>query len=141
MLELDQHLGQVAMLLARIFLGLLFIWQGYDKIFKLGISKVEETFRYELQGKGVPSALFPLTAFFSSWTEFLGGILLLFGFFKSIGCLLLGLDLILVISAMSMINPIWDMKFVFPRVALLLFVMLIPAAKDFFSLDYFLFYR
>jgi len=141
MLELDQHLGQVAMLLARVFLGILFIWQGYDKIFKLGIPKVEETFRYELQGKGVPSNLFPLTAFFSSWSELLGGILLLLGFFKSIGCLILGLDLILVISAMSMINPIWDMKFVFPRVVLLLFVMLVPPTQDLFSLDYLFFYR
>ena len=78
------------------------------------------------------------SAFYTSVVEFFGGILLIFGLFKPIVLALLGIDLIMVAMAFSIIEPMWDMKHVFPRLVLLSALMIIPHNWELYSIDYFM---
>jgi putative oxidoreductase len=128
----------IAMLLARVFLGILFVFQGYDKLFNVGIRNVTEGFHSGMAGKNIPSAAVKAGAWFTSLAEFTGGGLLILGLLKYIALYILAADIILVSVAFSIIRPMWDLQFVFPRLVLLIFLLLAPAAWDLISMDYLL---
>ncbi|MBX7093651.1 MAG: DoxX family membrane protein [Flavobacteriales bacterium] len=132
------HLPAAGILFLRLMLGMLFLFQGYEKVALIGTSKVAETFRYELKKSFLPDWLFSATALYSSWVELIGGALLILGLLKPLAFLFLGVDLILVTAAMGMMNPLWDLKHVFPRMILLVILMFIPIAQDVFSIDHLL---
>jgi uncharacterized membrane protein YphA (DoxX/SURF4 family) len=136
--QLEIYMPSMALLFARVVLGSLFLYQGIDKVFNMGIENVSETYKNELKKSWIPSFVFPMTAIYSSYIELLGGILLIIGLFKSAVLLLLAFDLILVTLAMSTIAPLWDMRYVFPRMLLLILLMIVPSAVDLFSLDHLL---
>ena len=112
--------------------------QGYDKVIKVGLSNVITTFKYEMSKPHLPDYIFTLTAYYTSYAEFIGGFMLIIGFMKYYALYALGLDLILVAIAMGMINPLWNMEFVFPRLVLLLILLLLPESWDKFSFDHLL---
>jgi len=126
---------QMAVCIARIFLGTLFLLQGYDKVYKVGVNKIIPVYQTQLRNSGLPAAVIIFAAYYTSWIELLGGFMLIAGFLKYYVLFALGIDLIMVAVAMGLIEPLWRMDFVFPRLALLLFLLLIPPAADYFSLD------
>ncbi len=123
-------------LLVRVFTGILFLFQGYDKLFKLKISGVVEAFNFEAQKQNVPQGFVKVMAAYTSTIEFFGGILLILGAFKTIILSLIGLDLVLVAVAFSVIQPMWDMKHVYPRLVLVSALLMFPAAWGYFSIDH-----
>lgn len=125
-------------LILRVFCGVIFMFQGYDKIFKVKIRGVIETFRYEAQQKNIPSFLLTFSAYYTSYVEFFGGLLLILGLFKNYALCLLGLDMIMVATAFSYLKPMWDMRFVFPRLILVAILLILPTRWAFFSLDHLL---
>jgi putative oxidoreductase len=125
----------------RVILGILFFFQGYDKIFRVKMTGVIEFFHLEMQRHKVPSFVLVFAAYFTSMAEFIGGGLLILGIFKSLAYYLLGLDLLLVCGAFSMMKPMWDMNMVFPRLVILAILLYLPAAWDILSLDHLLFGR
>ncbi|MEI6815910.1 MAG: DoxX family membrane protein [Bacteroidota bacterium] len=120
----------------RVFLGSLFLLQGYDKVFKIKIKGVYETFELPMRSKNMPNFILMLAAIFTSYTELLGGLFLILGLFKSFALYFLGIDLLLVAIAFGMLNPMWDMQFVFPRLVILVTLLLIPVEWDIISIDY-----
>lgn len=134
---MSYHHETAAALITRVFLGVLFFFQGYDKVFKVKIKGVIETFEYSIISKHLSKTLLVLIAFFTSYIELIGGFLLIIGFLKYYTLYFLGLDLILVAVAFGMIKPMWDMQFVFPRLLLLLLLLVIPSQWDVVSVDYF----
>ncbi|HCA82654.1 MAG TPA: hypothetical protein DEP18_02625 [Flavobacteriales bacterium] len=132
------YLPALAIAFARILLGVLLFYQGIDKVFGLGIKRVSETYKQELNKAWIPSWVFPITAHYSSWVELIGGGLLILGLFKVVVLPLIAFDFLLVAMAMSTMSPLWDMRHLFPRVVLLLLVMIVPFMIDIFSLDHFL---
>lgn len=122
-------------LILRTFCGVIFLFQGYDKLFKVKISGVIETFRFEAQQKNVPSFLLTLAAYYTSYVEFFGGLLLIVGLFKNYALCALGLDLIMVAVAFSYMKPVWDMRNVFPRLILVALLLFMPTRWAYFSLD------
>jgi len=122
----------------RVILGILFFFQGYDKIFNVKISGVTDFFREQMSGKKMPSFVLSLSAYFTSYVEFLCGGLLILGLFKTYAMYLLGLDLIIVCGAFSMIKPMWDMQLLFPRLIILAILLYLPQEWDIFSFDYLL---
>lgn len=124
---------------ARVFLGLLFFFQGYDAVFRVGIGSVIRTYQNSFASKGIPPFLTVFGSWFTSYVELIGGLLLVFGLFRYPVMYLLGLDLIVASIAFGIANPMWDMRFVFPRLALLLFLLSIPAVWDRACLDALLF--
>jgi uncharacterized membrane protein YphA (DoxX/SURF4 family) len=134
---LTEHSTDLALLFARLLLGILFFIQGCDKLFGIGFRQVAEEFRMEYLNKSwIPEFSFPLLAGFSSFAEFTGGLLLITGLFIPLGLLLLSLNILIVVIGMGIKEPVWDMRYVFPRIVLLLLLWFTLAAPDTFSLDY-----
>lgn len=125
-----------AALLARVFLGMLFLFQGYDKIFRMGMKQLIQTIHTPLEDKGVPTLVSEIGAYFTSYTEFIFGGLLIVGFLKYYCLYFLGIDLLFAAFAFGMVEPMWDMKHIFPRLALLIFLLIIPSQWDKISIDY-----
>jgi len=137
MIPIATNIHEVSVaLLARVFLGMLFLFQGYDKIFRMGIKQVVETIHTPLEEKGVPLLVSTIGAYFTSYTEFIFGGLLIVGFVKYYCLYFLGIDLLFAAFAFAMVEPMWDMKHIFPRLALLIFLLLIPSQWDKISVDY-----
>lgn len=132
-MEVDYNFA-VFELVFRLFCGVLFIYQGYDKIFVIGMKNVIETFSSEANRKHVPKFFVVLSSYFSSLVEFVGGALLILGLFKPIVLTLLGIDLVIVAIAFSTIQAMWDMKNVFPRLMLVGILMVTPNNWEVFSL-------
>jgi uncharacterized membrane protein YphA (DoxX/SURF4 family) len=125
-----------AVLIARVFLGILFFLQGYDKVFRMKVSKVIETIHTPLEVKGVPTIFSAVGAYFTSYVELVCGGLLIIGFAKYYCLYLLGFDLLFVTLAFSLVEPVWDMRHIFPRLALLIFLLIAPSQWDVISIDY-----
>lgn len=116
---------QAAELLLRIFAGILFFFQGYDKVFRIGLKGVTDTFMADASRYRIPRGLVSLLTWYTSLAELIGGLLLMAGLFTFPALCALGLDLVLVALAFSFIEPMWDMKHVFPRLLLLVALMLL----------------
>ena len=125
-------------LLPRLFLGVLFIAQGYDKAFRIKIRGVVDAFQAPAELHHVSRNLLQFSAWFTTTVELIGGLLILVGLFRYFAMYILGVDLLLVSIAFSLVNPIWDLKHIFPRLLLLILLLLMPPAWDVVSLDYWL---
>ena len=129
---------EIAELIIRLFTGILFLFQGYDKIFKVKINVVTDTFLEDAEHYHIHKPLVSLVTYFTSFIEFIGGILLILGLFTNYTLLALGFDLVLVCFAFSLIRPMWDMQYVFPRLILITFLLFIPNEYNKIALDYIL---
>ncbi len=121
--------------LVRLFCGIIFLFQGYDKLFTVKITGVVNSFSLETSKLRVPRFLVFIVAFATSIIEFLGGIMLILGLYKNITLTLLGIDILIVTMAFSFLNPIWDMRHVFPRLLLIVMLLLMPSEWFHFSLE------
>jgi len=132
---MDDHKFQITELLIRLFAGILFLFQGYDKLFKIKMKGVISSFTVDSDRQNIPRAFVATIAYYTSITEFAGGILLMLGLFTSFTLYALGLDLLLVCFAFTYMQPMWDMKHVFPRFLLIVLLLLLPSSYNEFSLD------
>ncbi len=135
---LTQHHESIAALIARVFLGLLFFFQGYDAVFKVKTSNVIDTYESSFANKGIPHFFTVCGAWFTSYAELIGGLFLITGLFEYWSLSLLGLDLVVASIGFGIVSPMWDTRHVFPRLALLIFLLAIPPAWDHYSLDHLL---
>lgn len=124
----------IAEVFVRCFLGILFIFQGYDKLFVVKIKNVINAFHNEADRKHIPQFLLTFTSYFTSITEFIGGLLLITGLFHQFVPAVLGINLLIVAFAFSFLRPMWDMQHVFPRVILLTLTLLL-SNYFYFGLD------
>ena len=125
----------VATFTARIFLGLLFFFQGYDKVFRVKISGVVKTFEQPYRQTKLPMSLLYAGATITSYIELIAGFMLILGLFKYLALYLLAFDLLIATAGLSLINPMWDLKFSFPRLILLIFLLIVPTEWDQWTLD------
>lgn len=132
---MEEYAEIIASFTARVFLGLLFFFQGYDKVFNIKISGVVRTFEQPYKQTGLPLFLLYAGVAVTSFIELAGGILLILGLFKYIALYLLAFDLLIATAGLSLINPMWDLKFSFPRLVILIFLLIIPQEWDKWMLD------
>ncbi len=135
--SLIQHHEVAAAFVARVFLGLLFFFQGFDAVFRLKMKNVVQTVSAPLEEKGFPSFMVVAGTYFTSYAELICGFLLVIGFVKYYAMYFLGLDLIIASIAFGSLKPMWDMQFVFPRLVLLAFLLVLPSEWDMLSVDYY----
>jgi putative oxidoreductase len=134
-----QHHEIAAVFIARVFLGLLFLFQGYDAVFNVKVSNIIETYENSFAYKGIPRFLTVLGSWFTSYVELIGGFLLVIGLFEYYALYLLGINLIIASIAFGIATPMWDMRFVFPRLVLLIFLLAVPYSWHAWSIDNLLF--
>ena len=125
-----------AMLLVRVMLGVLFFMQGYDKIFRIGISITTETAATPATDRIFGRNLFRAAVVVSSWIELVAGALLIVGFQRDVAMILLSADMLVAGIAFSLMKPMWDMQFYFPRLIMLVFLMIIPPGWDIWNIDW-----
>jgi putative oxidoreductase len=124
-----------AVFVARVFLGVLFFFQGYDAVFNVKVKNIIAAYENSFTIKKFPRFLTVFGAWFTSYVELIGGLLLIVGLFEYCALYLLGINLIIACIGFSITSPMWDMRFVSPRLALLTFLLLVPPAWNVLALD------
>ena len=117
---------QFAEVIARLFLGILFFTQGYDKVFNVKISGVVANFLADAEHLHIHKPMVTLFTYLTSFVELIGGFLLIIGLYINYTLVMLGFDLVLVCFAFSMVRPMWDMQYVFPRLLLVIILLFMP---------------
>jgi uncharacterized membrane protein YphA (DoxX/SURF4 family) len=119
----------------RVLLGIIFLMQGYGKVFKYTVPKIYEMFFKAFETTFLPKWLTWSTAYYTSYIELIGGFLLICGLFRKIALCLPGIDLLIVSFGHGLMEPIWDLSHVIPRAVLLIALLLLPREWDKWSLD------
>jgi len=126
-----------ALFFAREVLGLIFFMAGAYKVFQLG--PLEHARKYFLPFSNTFLPVWSLWAMGSviPFVELVAGALLLLGLRVRIALIALGFVLVVVTFGHLLENPLYPFhEHVIPRLALLLFVLVLPAEADHLSLDY-----
>jgi uncharacterized membrane protein YphA (DoxX/SURF4 family) len=87
---ITQHHEFAAVFIARIFLGLLFFFQGYDAVFNVKVKNVIREYENSFEIKGIPQFMTICGAWFTSYVELICGFLLVVGLFEYYALYLLG---------------------------------------------------
>lgn len=135
MIELKWNMAEFFI---REFAGVLFFFQGYDKLFKVKMRGVIDTFMPEARQRNIPRPMIALIAYYTTIVEFAGGLLLILGLFTDYAAIALGTDLLLVCLAFTVMHPIWDMRHVLGRFILIIALLLLPSEYTKISLDHLL---
>jgi uncharacterized membrane protein YphA (DoxX/SURF4 family) len=128
----------IAELTIRVITGILFFFQGYDKLFKIKMDEVVNTFMQDAERRHIPRSMVVFISYLTSTIELIGGFLLIIGLFTNYAAAALCLDLMMISLAFSLMQPIWDLRHVFPRLILLFLLLALPQNCNFFSLDFLL---
>ena len=126
----------VAVLTMRLVLGFIFLMQGYGKVFKFGVGNVYENFFKASYSDLLPDFLLQATAYYTSYIELIGGLLLVIGLARDYVLYALASVLVIVTFGHGLSEPIWDLSHVMYRLILLVALLLLPKAWDRFSVDY-----
>jgi putative oxidoreductase len=127
---------QLAVFVLRSVTGLLFLSQGYDRAFKIKADEIVSAFQTDVIRKILPGSLLKFTVHLSAYIELIGGIMLLVGFQRDIALYILSAEMIFVTLAFSLIQPMWDMQYFFPRFAFIITLLILPGEWDRFSIDH-----
>lgn len=128
-----------ALLFARLVLGLIFFMAGVWKVFQLG--PLEHARKYFLPYSDTFLPVWSLwaTGVIIPFVELLAGALLILGLRTREALVSLGFVLVLVTFGHLLKAPLYEFHtHVIPRLALLLFVFMLPREEDRFSVDYLL---
>ncbi|HEX3384944.1 MAG TPA: DoxX family protein [Mucilaginibacter sp.] len=135
----DRHSRAAAVLFARALLGIIFLMQGYGKVFTFTLPKVYHIFFLDFEKTFLPHWLIWATAYYTSYAELICGFLLIIGLFRKYALYLLAIDLLLVSFGHGLMEPIWDLQHVIPRAGLLIAILIMPSQWDRWNLDALLF--
>lgn len=125
-----------ALLIARVILGLIFFMAGLFKVFSLGPVQHARQFFLPYADTFLPVWSLWATGIIIPIVELLAGALLLIGWRAREALLSLGGVLAVVTFGHLLKQPLYPFhEHVIPRLALLLFILVMPTADDRFSLD------
>jgi uncharacterized membrane protein YphA (DoxX/SURF4 family) len=122
-------------LFIRALLGIIFLMQGFGKVFTFGVPKVYGMFFKDFRATFLPNWVIWATAYYTSYVELICGFLLLIGLFRKCCLYLLAIDLVVVSFGHGLLEPIWDLSHVMPRAILLAALLLLPAEWDRWNVD------
>ena len=126
----------VAVLTIRMLLGFIFLMQGFGKVVTMGVEQVYKAdFFYGTFNTLLPDFIIQATAYYTSYIELIGGLLLVIGFKTNYALYALASVLIIVTFGHGLAQPIWDLSHVMFRAILLVALLLLPQEWDKFSLD------
>jgi len=126
----------VAVTLIRLLLGLIFLMQGYGKVFTYGVENLYNMdFFHGTYKDLLPDFVTRGTAYFTSYTELIAGFLVTVGLARDYALYALAIVLVVVTFGHGLAEPIWDLSHVMFRTILLLALLLLPSAWDRYSVD------
>lgn len=129
----------LAMLFARGVLGLIFFMAGVYKVFELGPAGHVRRFFLPYQDTFLPTWSLWLVGVTIPFVELIGGALMIVGWRTRVALVSLGAVLLVVTFGHLLKEPLYAFhEHVIPRLALLLFLLVMPDAADELSLDHFL---
>jgi uncharacterized membrane protein YphA (DoxX/SURF4 family) len=131
----DRTSRAIAVLFARALLGVIFLMQGYGKVFTFSVLKAYDMFFKDFEKTFLPKWLIWSTAYYTSYVELICGFLLIIGLFRKYALYLLAIDLLVVSFGHGFMEPIWDLQHVIPRAILLIAILIIPSQWDKWHLD------
>ena len=127
----------IAVLTLRMVLGLIFLMQGFGKVFTWGVENVfKQDFFYGAYKDLLPDYLIYGTAYYTSYVELIGGFLLVIGLKSNYALYALASVLIVVTFGHGLAEPIWGLSHVVFRTVLLVALLLLPKEWDRFSVDH-----
>lgn len=126
-----------AVFLARLTLGFIFFMAGVYKVFALTpVGHVQKWF-LPYEDTFLPTWSLWAAGLSIPFIELIGGALLIVGFRVRAALLALGAVLVVVTFGHLLKEPLYPFhEHVMPRLALLLFILVIPSRQDRFSLDH-----
>ena len=128
-----------AIFFAREVLGFIFFMAGVYKVFQLGPLDHARKYFLPYADTFLPVWSLWATGFVIPFVELIAGALLLVGLRIRLALISLGFVLIVVTFGHLLKEPLYPFhEHVIPRLALLLFVLMLPAEDDRFSLDHLL---
>jgi uncharacterized membrane protein YphA (DoxX/SURF4 family) len=133
----DANRRSWAILIARLILALIFFMAGVWKVFGLGpLEHARRLFVEPYARTFLPAWALWTTGSVVPFVELVAGALLLVGYRIRDALLALGGVLVLVTFGHLLTEPLYEFHtHVIPRTALLLFVLVMPAEQDRFSVD------
>ena len=129
-----------AILFARLVLGLIFGMAGWGKLFQMGATAhAHRYFVDPYAGTWIPAWLLWSLGLAIPYVEFAAGWLLFGGLLVRPALLALGAILVIVTYGHLLKDFLYEFHtHVIPRLALLLFILVMPRAEDVLSLDHFI---
>lgn len=129
---------QVAVLTLRLLLGFIFLMQGYGKVFSYGVNSIYKMFFATEAYANIPDFLLLGAAYYTSYVELIGGLLLVIGLKRDYALYALASVLVIVTFGHGYAEGIWDLSHVLYRSILLIALLLLPSQWDRFSVDYYI---
>jgi len=131
-----------AILFARLVLGLIFFMAGVWKVFQLGPLEHARKYFLPFSNTFLPVWSLWATGVVIPFIELIAGALVIIGLRTRDALVALGFVLAIVTFGHLPKEPLYEFHtHVIPRLALLLFVLLLPREEDRFSIDYLLIKR
>ncbi len=119
----------VGILFLRVLLGVIFFFQGYAKVFWLGMSGVYKNAFAGLEGR-LPSWLLWGTVYTTSILELICGFLLILGIWTNRNLFVLAAILIVASIGHGIESGIFDLQHIFPRAILVALLLILPDEWD-----------
>jgi uncharacterized membrane protein YphA (DoxX/SURF4 family) len=128
-----------ALLFARLVLGLIFLMAGAWKVFQLGPLEHARKFFLPFADTFLPVWSLWFVGVTIPFIELIAGALVILGWRTREALIALGFVLAIVTFGHLLKEPLYEFHtHVIPRLALLLFILLLPRRDDRFSIDYLL---
>ena len=131
----EERQRAAGMFFIRVLLGIIFLMQGYGKVFTMGLSVVYDRFFRAFENSILPKWLIITSAYYTSYVELIGGFLLIIGLFRKCAMYVLAVDLLIVSFGHGLMEPIWDLSHVIPRSILLAILFFLPPSWDKWNAD------
>ncbi len=126
----------IAMLTIRVILGLIFMMQGFGKVFSWGVENLYKMdFFHGTYKDLLPDFIIYGTAYYTSFVELIAGFLLVIGLKRDWALYALASVLVIVSFGHGLAEPIWDLSHVMFRFVLLVALLLLPATWDTIRMD------
>jgi len=126
----------IAVLTIRLILGLIFLMQGFGKVFTWGVEEVYMAdYFYGTFKDLLPDFIIYSTAYYTSYVELIGGLLVVLGLKRDYALYALASVLVIVTFGHGLADPIWDLSHVIFRLILLPAILILPKDWDRFTLD------
>jgi thiosulfate dehydrogenase [quinone] large subunit len=128
-----------ALLFARLVLGLIFFMAGMWKVFSLGPLQHVRKYFLPFADTFLPVWSLWAVGFAIPFLELFAGALVIVGLFTREALIALGFVLAVVTFGHLLHEPLYEFHtHVIPRLALVLFILMLPREDDRFSIDYWL---